>query len=84
MAGVPTRPHPDLAIAQATGSFPPPRSCRHLKDLLKDDERTKALSFEAEDLYLDLSRQNATPQTLQVCGGGGGCLAEGVASPGGQ
>lgn len=39
---------------------------RHLKDLLQDDERTKALTLEAEGLYLDLARQNATPETLKL------------------
>ncbi|KFM26642.1 Glucose-6-phosphate isomerase, cytosolic B [Auxenochlorella protothecoides] len=38
----------------------------HLKDLLSDDARTTALTREAEGLYLDLARQNATPETLQL------------------
>lgn len=36
----------------------------HLKDLLKDVERSAALVTEHSDIVLDYSRQNATPKTL--------------------
>ncbi|KAL4426849.1 hypothetical protein ABPG77_006635 [Micractinium sp. CCAP 211/92] len=38
----------------------------HLKDLLQDDARTEAMVREAEGLYMDFSRQNATPETLKL------------------
>lgn len=38
----------------------------HLKDLLKDEERTDALIREYNGLYLDFSRQNMTETTLQL------------------
>lgn len=39
---------------------------RHLKQLLEDDERTQAMVREAGGVYLDFSRQNATPETLKA------------------
>ncbi len=42
--------------------------CSHLKDLLQDDARTAAMVREAEGMYMDFSRQNATPETLKVRG----------------
>ncbi|KAL4431020.1 hypothetical protein ABPG75_006276 [Micractinium tetrahymenae] len=38
----------------------------HLKDLLQDDARTDALVRETEGVYMDFSRQNATPDTLKL------------------
>ena len=38
----------------------------HLKDLLKDEERTDAMIREHNGLYLDFSRQNMTSSTLQL------------------
>lgn len=54
----------EIPPSQGHRHAPPPS--RHLKDLLSDDARTTALTREAEGLYLDLARQNATPETLQV------------------
>ena len=39
---------------------------RHLKDLLEDDARSQAMAKEADGVYLDFARQNATPETLKV------------------
>lgn len=62
------------------GVFPTPTTpIRHLKDLLSDDARTTALTREAEGLYLDLARQNATPETLQVGVGALDALMQGHA-----
>ena len=38
----------------------------HLRDLLKDDGRTEAMTMEHNGIYLDFSRQNATLDTLKV------------------
>eukprot|EP00887_Chlorella_sp_A99_P005656 scaffold1.g5656.t1 len=38
----------------------------HLKDLLQDDARTAALIREHNGIYLDFSRQNATPETVKL------------------
>lgn len=43
------------------------RGCRHLKDLLADDVRNQGMVREFNGIYLDFSRQNATPETLKVC-----------------
>lgn len=40
--------------------------CRQLRELLKDDARTEAMVVEADGVYLDFSRQNATPDTIKV------------------
>lgn len=37
-----------------------------LKDRLDDSERQKALSLSVDDLHIDLSRHNMTPQTLDI------------------
>ena len=44
----------------------PPAARRHLKDLLQDDARTEAMIREFNGIYLDFSRQNATPETVKV------------------
>lgn len=38
----------------------------HLRDLLLDPDRCRVMTAEAEGIYLDYSRQNATPQTLSL------------------
>jgi glucose-6-phosphate isomerase len=38
----------------------------HLRDLLKDEARAAALTWEADGILLDASRQNATRQTLDL------------------
>ncbi|KAI3433502.1 hypothetical protein D9Q98_003314 [Chlorella vulgaris] len=37
-----------------------------LRELLKDDARTEAMVVEADGVYLDFSRQNATPDTIKL------------------
>ncbi|MHC4887451.1 MAG: glucose-6-phosphate isomerase, partial [Planctomycetota bacterium] len=41
-------------------------SKKHLRDLIKDPKRAKAMSVEAEGITLDFSRQNATPKTMSL------------------
>jgi glucose-6-phosphate isomerase len=38
----------------------------HLRDLLKDEARSKAMTAEYHGIALDYSRQNATPETLRL------------------
>ncbi|GAB4817678.1 hypothetical protein N2152v2_004724 [Parachlorella kessleri] len=38
----------------------------HLKELLEDDSRTEAMIQESNGIYLDFSRQNATPDTVKL------------------
>ena len=38
----------------------------HLRDLLKDPERTETLSFELDGLFLDLSKNRITDETLAL------------------
>ena len=38
----------------------------HLRDLLKDEARCRAMTVEAEGIYLDFARQNATPETFKL------------------
>ena len=40
--------------------------CRHLKELLKDEARTDALSMEHKGAYVDFSRQAVTSETVDV------------------
>lgn len=41
-------------------------SSLHLKDLLSDEDRSKALTFQHDGVYVDFSRQNATSETVKV------------------
>jgi glucose-6-phosphate isomerase len=63
------------AAAAAHPPPPPPPLTRsptrlhrrsHLRDLLQDDSRAEAFAREHAGLYLDLSRQRATPETLRL------------------
>ena len=54
------------AALRRTKLTPLPERCRQLRELLEDDARTEAMVREAGGVYLDFSRQNATPDTLKV------------------
>lgn len=58
--GPPPLPLPAVDVSPA---HPP---CSQLKDLLQDEARTDALIREAGGVYMDFSRQNATPDTVKV------------------
>lgn len=53
-----------------------PCPCRHLKQLLQDDARTQQMIRESNGVYLDFSRQNAQPETVEVCGGAAASVAQ--------
>ena len=42
------------------------KSLPHLKQLLENERRTDALSFEHGGIFVDLSRQNATRETFEL------------------
>lgn len=57
---------PSTPSPTPTPPRPNPPPCRHLRDLLQDEERTDSLIREHNGLYVDFSRQNVTQTTLQV------------------
>lgn len=59
---LPTPPLP-LPAVDVSPAHPP---CSQLKDLLQDEARTDALIRDSGGVYMDFSRQNATPDTVKV------------------
>ena len=55
------RQHPSLPPSPFSAT-----AYSHLKDLLQDEARTDAMIREAGGVYMDFSRQNATPDTVKV------------------